>query len=53
MYVIKKMEYKLFRKKKSFDIVNLMGGNRIKNVPEHNPKQHSPQGQKDPPPPSE
>ncbi len=54
MYVIKKMEeYKLCRKKKYFDIVNLMGGKRTTDVPEHNPKQHSPQIQKNPPQPSE
>ena len=53
MYVIKKMEYKLCRKKKSFDIVNLMGGDRIKNVPEHIPKQHSPKVQKDLPQPND
>jgi len=28
------------RKKKSYDIVNLMGGKRTKDVPEHNREQH-------------
>ena len=32
------MEYRMSRKKKSFDIVNLMGGKRTTDVSEHNPK---------------
>jgi len=43
----------LYRKKKQFDIVSLMGGKRTTGVAEQNPKQHSPRVQKDPPQPNE
>lgn len=41
------MEYRMSRKKKSFDIVNLMGGKRTTDVSEQNPKQNLPQVPRD------